>query len=114
MRFTCVLSSHRMERAASPVLPTVAAVVLIVDPAARPSFDSERVSIVLGLTPAEGRVAAALAGGASVRDIAATIHRAESTVRWTIKHIHAKLNVTRQADVVRIVLSATSGVLAGR
>ncbi len=81
MRFTCALSSHRIERAASPVLPTVAAVVLIVDPAARPSFDSERVSIVLGLTPAEGRVAAALAGGASVRDIAATIHRAESTVR---------------------------------
>ena len=92
-------------------LATVAAVVLIVDPAAGPRLDPERVSTVLGLTWSEAQVAAALAEGSSVRDIAAAIHRAESTVRWTIKRIHAKLNVTRQADVVRMVLSATGGVL---
>ncbi len=95
-------------------LAKVAAVVLIVDPEARPRLDPQRVASVLGLTRAEAKVAAALAEGYSVRDIAAAIHRAESTVRWNIKRIHAKLGVTRQADLVRMVLSAAGSVLAGR
>ncbi len=94
-------------------LAWVAAVVFIVDPAAQPRLDPERVATVLGLTPAEGQVATALAQGLSVRDIAATTHRNESTVRWTIKRIHAKLEVTRQADLVRMVLAAAGGVAGG-
>ena len=38
-------------------------------------------------------------------DIARATYRAESTVRWQIKRIHAKLGLSRQADLVRIVLS---------
>ncbi len=85
----------------------VAAMVLIVDPAARLHIDPGRTAALLGLTRSEGRVAASLAEGASVRDIVAATHRAESTVRWTVKRIHAKLGITRQADLVRMVLSAT-------
>lgn len=101
----CPLAGHRT----SFGVGRVAALVLIVDPAASLRVDPGRTAAALGLTPAEGRVAAALAGGASVSDIVAATHRAESTVRWTIKRIHAKLGISRQADLVRMVL-ATAGV----
>jgi len=87
----------------------VAALVVIVDPCAQPVLDAEHVAATLGLTRAESRVAAELAAGATVRDIAATTFRRESSVRWLIKRIHAKLGVSRQADLVRMVLALTGG-----
>lgn len=86
-------------------LHRVAALLLIVDPAAV-RVEPEAVAAALDLTRAESRVAAALAEGMSVRAIAAASGRAESTVRWTVKRIHAKLGISRQADLVRTVLSA--------
>lgn len=61
-----------------------------------------------GLTPAERSVAAQLAQGLTVRDIAASTGRAENTVRWHVRNLHAKLGVHRQADVVRLVLSTAA------
>ena len=87
----------------------VAALVLIVDPGAKPTIDPEQVAAALGLTKAESRVAAALTEGATVRDIARDTYRAESTVRWQIKRVHAKLDISRQADLVRMVLSLVVG-----
>ena len=55
------------------------ALVLLVDPGARAAIDAELV---------------------------AATFRAESSVRWLIKQIHAKLGISRQADLVRLVLSA--------
>ena len=84
----------------------VAALVLIVEPGVRPRpISPEIVAATLGLSRAESEVAAALAEGSTVPDIARTTYRAESTVRWQIKRIHAKLGLSRQADLVRIVLS---------
>jgi len=40
-----------------------------------------------------------------MRDIATATHRAESTVRELVMRIHVKLNVSRRADLVRMVLS---------
>ena len=91
------------------VISRVAALVLMVDPGAKPRVDVERVGASLGLTRAESRVAVALAEGASVRDIATTTGRQESSVRWLIKQIHAKLEIPRNADLVRMVLSAAWG-----
>ncbi|MDD9987932.1 MAG: helix-turn-helix transcriptional regulator [Spirochaetaceae bacterium] len=82
----------------------VAGLVVVVDPAAKAGIDPESVAAGLGLTRAEGRVASALAQGATMRDIATT-HRAESTVRELVKRIHLKLNISRRADLVRMVLS---------
>ena len=87
----------------------VAALVLIVDPAAKPSIDPEHVAMTLGLTPAESRVAVALAEGATMRDIAAATRRADSTVRELVKRIHVKLGISRRADLVRMVLSVGTG-----
>ena len=85
------------------------AVVLLVDPARRPHVDANLVASALGLTPRESSVAVMLATGYSLREIATATGRKESTVRWHLKHIFAKHQVSRQADVVRLVLSV-SGV----
>ena len=86
-------------------LGPVVALVVVVDPAAKAGIDPESVASGLGLTPAEGRVASALAEGATMREIAEATHRAESTVRELVKRIHLKLGVSRRADLVRMVLS---------
>ena len=83
----------------------VASLVLIVDPAAKPSIDPEHVAAMLGLTPAESRVAVALAEGSTARDIAAATSRTESTIRELVKRIHVKLGISRRADLVRTILA---------
>ena len=83
----------------------VAALVLVVDPAGRSRFDPVRVAQVLGLTPAEGRVAALLAEGNSVRDIAAATGNTPGTVRLFLKHIYKKQGVSGQVPLVRRVLA---------
>ena len=84
----------------------VGSTVLIVDPAAQSSFDPEHVAAVLGLTPAESRVAVALTAGATAREIAAATSRREATVRELLKRVHVKLGISRRADLVRTVLTA--------
>ena len=85
----------------------VAALVLVVDPASQARIDPALVAAALGLTPAESQVAAALAEGSTVRDIGATTRRKEPTIRWLIRQIYTKQGISRQADLVRLVLWAT-------
>ena len=87
---------------------SAAALVLLVDPGSRTSIDAGIVARTFRLTRAESQVAAALAEGRTVSEIAQTTFRAESTVRWLVKQVHAKLGISRQADLVRLVLSVTS------
>ena len=84
----------------------VAALVLVVDPESQLLIDPDLLVATLGLTAAESRVAAWLSVGRTVRDIAVTTRRKESSVRSHIKQMHAKLGISRQADLVRLVLSA--------
>ena len=83
----------------------VAALVLLVDPASRSRIDPARVAQALGLTPAEGRVAALLAEGRPVREIAAATGNQASTVRLFLKHIYKKQGVSGQVALVRRVLA---------
>ena len=81
------------------------AVVLMVEPAPdRWGIDPERVGILLGLTPAESKVAVALAQGKTIRDIMVATRRSESTIRWHLKHIYAKHGLSRQAELVQLVM----------
>ena len=86
--------------------PRVAALLLIVDPARRPRIDPGPVAATLGLTPSEGRVAALLAEGRSVRDIVTATGYRESYVRSQLKHAFKKQGVSGQAALVRLVLAA--------
>ena len=63
------------------------------------------VAEALGLTPSESQVAAMLAAGSSVRDIATATGRQENTVYKHLKKMYRKLGISRQAELVRLVLS---------
>ena len=60
---------------------------------------------VLGLTPGESQLAVWLAEGKSVDDITRATGRAKNTIYWHLKHIYQKLYMSRQAELVRLVLS---------
>ncbi len=82
----------------------VAALVLVIDQEPK-GIDPDFVAAVLGLTPAESRVAVLLAEGRTVRDIATATGRSEKTVRWHVQQIFEKRGISRQTDLVRQVLS---------
>ena len=87
----------------------VAALVLLVDPVERPQIDPASLATPLNLTRAESHVAAALAAGHTVRDIANATHRSQAAVRYHVRQMHAKLGISHQADLVRLVLT-TAGL----
>ena len=60
---------------------------------------------ILGLTPAEGQVAVWLAEGKSVRDMAEATGHTEGAIYWHLKQIYRKHSISRQVDLVRLVLS---------
>ena len=86
----------------------VAAHVLVVDPVERARIAPGLVEAALGLSPAETEIAVLLAEGRTTRQIAAATGRGYSTVRTHLKHIFAKLGVSRQFDVARLVLALAS------
>ena len=83
----------------------VAALVLLVEPGHHPLVDPAVVAGTLGLTPAESQVAVWLADGRSVREIARTTGLTENAIYWHLKQIYQKLPISRQVDLVRLVLS---------
>ena len=83
----------------------VAALVLVVDPAWRAPVDPALLASALGFTATQSQIAAMLASGQSTRDIARTTGRTEGTVRWHLKQIYARHGISRQAQVVELVLS---------
>ena len=83
----------------------VAALLLVIDPASRPRIEAPWVAQALGLTAAESRVAARLAEGRSVRDIAAAAGHKESYVRALLRSIYKKRGLSGQVELVRRVLA---------
>jgi DNA-binding CsgD family transcriptional regulator/PAS domain-containing protein len=83
----------------------VAVLVLLVEPGYQPGLDPALVARTLGLSPAESHIAVWLAEGRSVRDIAETTGRQENSIYWYVKRIYHKLAISRQTDLVRLVLS---------
>lgn len=97
----CPVRTESTERRARDV----AALVLLVDPAARPRIDPAFAARVLGLSPAESRVAVDLAAGQTVAGIALELGCADSTVRTHVKRTYRKLGVRKQTELVRRILS---------
>ena len=88
----------------------VAAQVLIVEPGRRHRVDADVVARMLELTPAESEVAVSLAEGRSVRDIAEATGRTRTAISRQVKRICREHSISRQADLVQLVLSlADSG-----
>ena len=83
----------------------VAALVLIVEPGRHHRVDPDVVAGTLQLTPTESQVAVWLAEGKSVRDMAEATGRTEAAIHWHLHQIYQKQSISRQADLVRLVLS---------
>ena len=83
----------------------VAALVLIVEPGRHPRINPALVATTLELTPAETHVAVGLAEGKSVRDMAEATGHTRAAIYWHLQQIYQKHSISRQADLVRLVLS---------
>ena len=84
----------------------VAALVLIVDPARRLRIDAEHVAATLGLTRSESQMAALLAEGRRVQQIAGDQGWSEQYVRSLVKQVYRKLGISGQVALVQQVLAA--------
>lgn len=93
---------------------TVAALVLLVDPARRGRIDPALLKELFGLTAAESQVATMLAEGCTIRKIATATGRSEGTIRWHVKHMFGKLGVSRQVELVQLIMSLADLPLAQR
>lgn len=85
----------------------VSAVVVVVDPWRVTQLNPEQVAKSLRLTPAESRVAVALAEGFTTGEIAEATGKAVPTIRWLVQRALEKTFCSRQADLVRLVLSSS-------
>ena len=83
----------------------VAALVLIVEPGRQHRLNPDLVATTLDLTPAETQVAIWLAEGQRVRDMAKATGHTDAAIYWHLQRIYQKHSISRQADLVRLVLS---------
>ena len=83
----------------------IAALVLIAEFDSVSRIDPGLVATTLGLTAVEGQVAAWLAEGRTVPEIAAATGRTPGAVYWSLNQIYRKQGIARQVDLVRLVLS---------
>ena len=86
----------------------VAALVLITEPGRLPHIDPALVAATLGLTPVESQLAVWLAEGRTVRAIAAATGRTAGSIYWSLHQIYRKQGLSRQGDLVRLVLSVAA------
>ena len=92
----------------------VAVVVVVVDPWQPARLSPEQVATSLRLTAAESRVAVALAEGLTTGQIAEATGRALPTIRSLVQRALEKTYCSRQADLVRLVLSSSHLPIAQR
>ena len=83
----------------------VAVLVLVVDPYSQLPVDDALVEAALDLSPAESRVAVLLAEGMTVGDVAVATGRSVNTIRWHVRQIFEKQDITRIGQLVPLVRS---------
>ena len=69
----------------------------------------KRLAVLYGLSPSEARLAAKIATGMSMEEAANELHITYETARSQLKSVFAKTGVTRQAELVSLLLT---GVLS--
>lgn len=74
----------------------------------RPCVDANRLKGLFGLSEKEAQLACLLAIGISLTDAAEEIGLKESSARTYLKTIFAKMGVTRQPELVKVILTSTA------
>jgi DNA-binding CsgD family transcriptional regulator len=81
------------------------AAVFVADPERDTQPEESRLRQWYGLTPAEARVATALAAAQTVNEIADGLGLTRETVRWYVKTVLSKADVSTQAKFVHLVMT---------
>lgn len=87
--------------------------LLFFHPESAPAIDSNLLFAVFGLTPAESRIAALLAEGLSLKEIAREQGTQHDTVRKQLRSIYQKTRTNRQPELVRLLLHLPHNVVQG-
>jgi DNA-binding CsgD family transcriptional regulator len=82
------------------------AAVFVSDPEHSPAIDVGMLRQWFGLTPAEARLAVVLAQGHSLTEALKRLGVGVNTARTELKNIFGKTGTNRQAELVRLLLSA--------
>ncbi|WP_419899965.1 helix-turn-helix transcriptional regulator [Roseomonas sp. USHLN139] len=90
---------------ALPILPGPLALLMVTDPNARPNQLADQVIAMFGVTRAEAEVAASLATGLSVEEVATQRGVRLTTLRSQVQSLLAKTGTNRQGELLRLLLS---------
>jgi len=86
------------------------AAVFISDPDLKESTSRQVLGELFDLTPAEANLATLLARGLSLAQVSDAQHISQHTARAQLKSIFAKMGVSRQAELVRLVLKSVASL----
>ena len=104
------LAPRQRNGSIAPGMPQPSALLLIHDPDRAVAMPAEHLVRVYGLTLAEAKLAAALAGGSSLGAYADNARITIGTARWYLKQVLAKTGAHRQSELVRqVVMTAGAG-----
>lgn len=81
------------------------AVVFVADPQALVLPEASSLITLYGLTPAEAKVARALAMGQSSKEVGKLLGVSPETVRKQTQHVYQKMRISSQPDLVRNILT---------
>jgi DNA-binding CsgD family transcriptional regulator/PAS domain-containing protein len=90
---------------ALPALSGPLAMLMVTDPNARPNQLADQVIAMFGVTRAEAEVAASLATGLSVEEVATQRGVRLTTLRSQVQSLLAKTGTNRQGELLRLLLS---------
>ena len=93
-----------------PAVSIPRALVFVSDPEQRPRPKMDALKELYRLSPAEAQMAALLASGAALEEVASHQGITRETARTRLKQIFAKTGVSRQADLVRLILAGAGAI----
>ena len=105
-----VRSMPQISQMDGQTVPSVA--VFISDPEYKSQTSAEVLGQLYGLTPAESRLAMALADGQSLEDASNSLHISRNTARAHLRAIFAKTGVTQQTMLVSLLLKSVAAFIA--
>lgn len=101
-----VQSLHEMSRA--PGGRRAAVAIFIRDPECNAEVENDLVRQLFDLTPAEASIARRLASGLSLEEVAISLDISRNTARAHLRSIFSKSGITRQTELVRLMLNSAA------